>query len=268
LSSCRSTTVYHVDYPQSDAVRQAGFPTWQPLVWLAQSVVWHPGVFIFSLDFFISVLAVLGVRRLWSRSRAVALWLIVAQVFLLLWTTKWPQYTLALTFPLALAAAEGFWATLWEPLIDGLRRLRRNRALPAQRAESRIGWRETRRALPWLMPGLAVLFLIVLYPLIFQSAMSLTDFSGAAIRDGITGGVWRAVGEGLTGQAEPVEYNPFNFNPSQAPKTVSYAGHDLLAAMFSGGLASVVVFEVTSSKASAAGSSRSRRPSTCSRSPC
>jgi len=74
--------------------------------------------------------------------------------------------------------------------------------------------------------------------------MSLTDFSSIAIRDGINGGVWRAVGQGLAGQAPPVEFNPFEFNPSTAPRTVNYAGPDLVSSLFSGGLGDLLVFEV------------------------
>ncbi len=244
IARLKDSIIYHAEYAQSEAVEQAGFPTWQPLAWLAQSVPWHPGVFTLSIDLYVSILAILGMRRLWSRSRVSAIWLAVALGFLLVWTTKWPQYILILTFPLSLTAAEGFRAAIGEPVTSWLERWRSERAAPGRRVEPRIGWRETRRALPWLIPGLLVLCLIVAYPLVFQSAMSLTDFSSIAIRDGISGGVWRAVGQGLTGQAQPVEFDPFEFNPSTAPRTVSYAGPNLVLSLFSGGLGDLLVFEV------------------------
>lgn len=243
INRLKDSIVYHAGYTQSAAVQQAGFPTWQPLVWLAESVPWHPGVFIFSLDAFIGILALFGLRRVWARQRVSAIWLIVALGFLLMWTTKWPQYILILTFPLSLAGAEGFRAVIWEPITDRIRR-RRARDIEASRlAGPRIGRRETRRALPWLVPGLLVLCLIVLYPLVFQSAMSLTDFTSAAIRDGINGGVWRAVAQGVSGQVEPVNFDPFG-PPSNASRTVNYAGPTLLSALFSGALSDVLVFEV------------------------
>ena len=61
-----------------------------------------------------------------------------------------------------------------------------------------------RRALPWLLPGLAALLLIVIYPLIFQSAMALTNLSTDSLKDGLQGGVWREVWRGLSGQARTV----------------------------------------------------------------
>jgi hypothetical protein len=111
------TVSFHGAYAQSDRVRQAGFPPWQPLVWLFQSVPWHPGVFLLSLDVFVTLLAFLGFRRLWQEQRVYAVWFVIALVFLLVWPTKWPQYILILTAPLCMSAAQGFRAVIWEPLI-------------------------------------------------------------------------------------------------------------------------------------------------------
>lgn len=244
INRLKESVFYHFGYAQSDAVKQAGFPTWQPFVWLAESVPWSFEVFVFPLDFFISIMAILGVRRMWTRSRVIALWLIVALGFLLAWTTKWPQYTLILTFPLSLVAAEGFFAWLWEPLTDGLRRLRSAGRKPAASPDPIPTWRETRRALPWLIPGLIVLAVITLFPLFFQIAMSLTDLSARSLKDGINGGVWRAVGEGVTGQVEPVTVDPFAVVRTAGQKPVNYAGPSLLLRLFSGGLGDAVVFDV------------------------
>ena len=52
---------------------------------------------------------------------------------------------------------------------------------------------DSRRAIPWLAPGLVGLLLLTIFPLIYQAAMSLTDFNQLSIRDGINGGVWREV---------------------------------------------------------------------------
>ncbi|MGA9349461.1 MAG: ABC transporter permease subunit [Anaerolineae bacterium] len=249
----RESVFYHGEYIQSDAVQRAGFPVWQPLVWLAQSVPWHPGVFMVSLDVLITVLALLGLKRLWQKNSLYVIWLAGALGFLLVWPTKWPQYILVLTVPLSLAAAEGFQATVQEPLTGWLRRLLSG-PLPSPQppplsqklgegrgAKLRLAWRETRQAFPWLVPGIIVLGLIALFPMLFQTAMALTDFGATAIRDGLSGGVWREVWLGLTGQVKPVAVQPFS---RPFTKEVHYAGPGLLLQLLSGAGADILVFDV------------------------
>ncbi len=231
-----ATVSFHGEYSQSDYVRQAGFPPWQPLVWLFSSVPWHPGVFLVALDVFITLLAFLGLRRLWNQQRVFALWLMIALGFLLVWPTKWPQYILILTAPLSMSAAHGFRALVWEPLVQF-----RARRVHISVEADKVTFRGLRRALPWLLPGLVVLCLIAVYPMLFQGAMSLTDFSSIAIRDGLNGGVWREAWLGITGQVEAVE--PQIFQRSQS-KVVQYAGPSLLAQLISGAAADLVVFGV------------------------
>jgi hypothetical protein len=107
---------FNVLFSQSTHVQEAGLPPWQSLVWLSQSVPWHPGVFLLPLDLLIFILAILGLRRLWREWPLYAIWLFTAFVFLFLWPTKWPQYVLVLTFPLCLSAALGFTPVIWEPV--------------------------------------------------------------------------------------------------------------------------------------------------------
>jgi arabinogalactan oligomer/maltooligosaccharide transport system permease protein len=179
---------------------------------------------------------------LWQRKRLYAIWLIVALAFLLVWPTKWPQYILVLTVPLALAAAEGFRVRVWSPLqawfrqvrIEGLRRPR-----SGERARPRELW----RALPWLLPGLVVLLLITFYPLLYQAGMALTDFNAISIKDGVNGGIWREVREGLTGQADPVEVDIFSFSRSTV-KEVRYAGFGPLGQFFFGVGSNLLLFEI------------------------
>ena len=205
INRLRDSLGYHGRYATTAAeVQEANFPIWQPLVWLAQSVPWHPGVFAISLDAIILLFALVGLKRLWQKYRVFALWLIIMLVFLLFWPTKWPQYILMLTAPLALSAVEGFRAVIWEPLSDWVRRIRSGGVKRPSKQQVNLAWRETRHAFPWLVPGLIVLGFIALFPLIYQIAMSFTDLSSLSLRDGMRGGVWRAVGEGLTGQAKPV----------------------------------------------------------------
>ena len=120
LGRLAQSLLYHGDYAQSAHVREYNFPFWQPLIWLLESVPWHPGVFIVALDPLIAILAALGLGRLWRKYRVFALWLAIGLGFLLFWPTKWPQYILTITVPICLAAAEGFTKIIWEPLLRWL----------------------------------------------------------------------------------------------------------------------------------------------------
>lgn len=97
------------------------------------------------------------------------------------------------------------------------------------------------RATPWLLPGLFVLGAIAIFPMIFQLAMSLTDFSSPAIRDGLSGGVWREAWLGLTGQVEPVVVEMFRRSTS---RQVHYAGLSMLIQLLSGAAVDLVVFGI------------------------
>ena len=176
-------------------VEAAGYVAWQQFNWLTMSVPWPSNdAFVFLADTFIMLLAVIGFGRLWKRERVFGIWILLELFILLAWRTKWPQYILIVTAPLALAAGEGILA-LWQSALEW--RKTRGLAAPAKRLERS----ETRRALPWLIPGFVAFALLTLIPLIFQFAVSLTDFNSASLRDGLNGGIWRAVWEGLTGEA-------------------------------------------------------------------
>jgi arabinogalactan oligomer/maltooligosaccharide transport system permease protein len=72
--------------------------------------------------------------------------------------------------------------------------------------------------------------------------MSLTDFNAIAIRDGIHGGVWRAVWQGLTGQVKPVALEVFQ--AGSRSKTVRYAGPAVLGQLIGGAAPDVLAFNV------------------------
>jgi arabinogalactan oligomer / maltooligosaccharide transport system permease protein len=91
------------------------------------------------------------------------------------------------------------------------------------------------------LPGLIALGVIAVFPLIFQVAMSLTDLSSRSLRDGMRGGVWRAVGDGLSGQATPVPVTLFSSHPATQ---VNYAGPQVLLQLISGGGADILVFNI------------------------
>ena len=109
---------YSVNYSQNDySVRNKAYPFWQPLEWLALSITrqstalnpffLRPGNFWIALDEIFLPLAALGAWRLSQKNRTFAIWLAVGLAFLLIWNTKWPQYTLAIMPPYCLSAALG-----------------------------------------------------------------------------------------------------------------------------------------------------------------
>jgi arabinogalactan oligomer/maltooligosaccharide transport system permease protein len=249
VNRLRTSIAYHGDYAQSQAVQDANLPAWQPLVWLSQAVPFHPGVFVFALDVPILLLAIAGLRKLWQRQRLYFWWLTVAFGFLFYWPTKWPQYVLILTAPLALAAWEGLHGSVLEPISAWVRALRSKRW--QRPSVERVGsaWREIRYAVPWLLPGLITLGVIALFPLVYQLAMSMTDLSVASLRDGLRGGVWRAVGQGLSGQTPAA---PMTLFTSRSSPQVSYTGLQLLLQLVGGAGADILIFDLIWTVASVA----------------
>lgn len=116
-----ASAAYHPEYATSEQVQSTGFPAWQQLIWLMQSVPWHDAqeVFLIKIDFIVQFefwmkfdfwmlpLALVGLIPL-ARNRPVyAIWLGLGAVALLFWPTKWPQYLLTIAVPYALAGAAG-----------------------------------------------------------------------------------------------------------------------------------------------------------------
>jgi hypothetical protein len=95
---------FHPAYSQGSYVQSMGLPWYQQIYYLARAVPWHPGVFPLPLDTVTFALGVLGVPFLWRRRPIYALWLVLGVAALLLWPTRWPQYTLIVTAPLCLSA--------------------------------------------------------------------------------------------------------------------------------------------------------------------
>ena len=199
LVRLKASVFYHFAYSTgASEVQNAGLPFYQSLVYLSTSPAllgWQPGAFPVALDPLILVLAGFGVVSLWKKQRLYVLWLGIAFLFLFFWPAKWAQYILVLTAPLSLVAAEGFLNLTVRPFQNWL--ARRKEKLVREKG-SRAA--DLRRALPWLIPGLLAFTVLTLFPLIFQFGVSLTDFSASSIRDGFTGGLWRAIWGGLTGE--------------------------------------------------------------------
>jgi arabinogalactan oligomer/maltooligosaccharide transport system permease protein len=164
------------------------------------------------------------------------LWLVIAIIFLLIWPTKWPQYILLLTAPLSIAAAEGLSSLVIEPIKSAWKRLRVKQQAPA------FSLRETIKASPWLVPGLITLGVLIVFPLLYQLAMSVTDFSGPSIRDGIQGGIWREAWKGLTGQVKAVNWDLFS-DRLDFSQTVRYTGPNLIKGLFTNS-PGLLVFEL------------------------
>jgi arabinogalactan oligomer/maltooligosaccharide transport system permease protein len=197
-------------------VAAANLPMWQQFVALSSSVptYWNPHGFLLRVDTLISIFAIAGFAATWKKNRFIALWLLVDLFLLLVWRTKWAQYTLVATAPLSFVAAEGIKSSAAN-LLEWWRGRHKRRAEAVKPSR-----RETLGAIPWLVPGLIFFVGFTLFPLIFQFAISLTDFNSISIRDGLNGGVWREVWEGLTGQAAPVSPLEFPFRS----KEVQYIG--------------------------------------------
>jgi ABC-type sugar transport system permease subunit len=225
IERLKESVLFHVSYSQSAHVQETGWPLWQPLIWLTQSVPWHPGVFVIAIDLLISILAIIGFSRMWVKERVYGLWLGMAIFFLLIWPTKWPQYILILTVPLSYAAAEGFIGLVIDPIKSIWHRIRAKEKAP------RISLREMIKSSPWLLPGAITLGVLILLPLVYQLAISLTDFSGQSIRDGINGGIWREVWGGLTGQIKVFEQSSNQFGNST---TVHFSGLNQLKKILTG----------------------------------
>ena len=116
LNRLYSSLFFHTQYAQGTHVQEVGYPWYQPLLWLSRSFPyeWHPGVFfynplegILSIDGLIFLLAIAGSFWDWRNRerRFVVIWLVIGIAALLLWPTKWPQYTLVVIPAFCLAAS-------------------------------------------------------------------------------------------------------------------------------------------------------------------
>jgi 4-amino-4-deoxy-L-arabinose transferase-like glycosyltransferase len=117
LGRLAEALTFHVRYSRGEHVQEVGYPWYQPLYWITRSppLTWHPEVFFyFGLDGLITVVGAANLVREWRRRRWLVVWIVAGLAFLLVWPTKWPQYTLVLAPPVCLAAASavGF-GTRW-----------------------------------------------------------------------------------------------------------------------------------------------------------
>ena len=104
-----ASAAYHPAYATSEQVQSTGYPMWQQLLWLTQSVPWHDGqnVFLVKFDSWMLPLALIGAVPLARKRPVYAIWLGLGAAALLFWPTKWPQYLLTIAVPYALSGAAG-----------------------------------------------------------------------------------------------------------------------------------------------------------------
>ncbi len=115
---------FHADYAQSAHVQSYDHPWYQPVVWVLNSVPWHPQVFFYiGLDSFILLAALPGSYLAWLKEKGWAVvWMAGSLLFLFIWPTKWPQYTLIFIPALCFLASETFvWFYTWFRDAEGLR---------------------------------------------------------------------------------------------------------------------------------------------------
>jgi hypothetical protein len=98
---------FHESVSQSGLVQSYNRPWWWEVAFLSGLSQWNPGIPYFSPDTLTFIAGFLGLPSLGKRSRVYLLWFGVALLFLLLWSTKWEQYSLTCITPLALAAGYG-----------------------------------------------------------------------------------------------------------------------------------------------------------------
>lgn len=204
-------------------VAAANHPMWQQLMHLSISVPqsWNSESFLLRIDGLIFIFAFLGLARTWKKDRFIAIWLLVGIFLLLVWRTKWAQYILVVTAPLSFVAAEGV-----KESAANIAKWWQNRST-GQKDAVKASREDSLRALPWLVPGLIAFAVLTILPLIFQFAISLTDFNAMSIRDGFNGGIWRAISGGITGQipATPIDIGA-------RANQVNYTGFKMYPAVF------------------------------------
>jgi ligand-binding sensor domain-containing protein len=154
ISRLAGAILYLADYTRGTQVQAAAYPWFQPLIWVSTSApaTWHPEVFFYyGFDGFMFLFAAAGLKREWRERRWTVIWLAAGLLFMLLWPTKWPQYSLIVVPAICLMAGT--------TLVTALRWLREQDAY--------YGWlAQMMPAVPWyfwVFTGLTVLFVATIY---------------------------------------------------------------------------------------------------------
>lgn len=118
IKNLSHSLAFSLDYKNGATVADAGYPFYQPLVWLSHSVQAfvnrevqpmpsRGNEFLFRLDTLIFIFAIIGLPKLFKDHPLYFLWLILGLLFLLAWNTKWPQYAMLVIVPLCLSSSQG-----------------------------------------------------------------------------------------------------------------------------------------------------------------
>lgn len=113
---------FHWRFSSGEYVRRAGLPWWWALHWLTRPApaAWHPGVFRVAFpDHALLVVGLASAPIAAARRPVWVAWALAGLVFLLVWPTKWPQYTLLVRTPLAAMAGMGIGAALGRLRLSG-----------------------------------------------------------------------------------------------------------------------------------------------------
>lgn len=102
----KTSVFFHADFTQSAIVKSADFPFYQQLVWFIKGASSARNAFFIKPDLFLLITGLAGIPFLLKKNRLLGVWLLVNLIFLLIYPTKWPQYTMILIPPLALASGE------------------------------------------------------------------------------------------------------------------------------------------------------------------
>jgi hypothetical protein len=99
--------VYHFNYSHSGVVLENHLPWWWELWVLVRpdNSVTRPLLSVWQA--LLVLLSVCGLKSLAMRAKPYLLWYLLSLAFLLVWQTKWPQYTLILVTPMCLSAGFG-----------------------------------------------------------------------------------------------------------------------------------------------------------------
>ncbi|PIN93983.1 hypothetical protein COU54_00720 [Candidatus Pacearchaeota archaeon CG10_big_fil_rev_8_21_14_0_10_31_24] len=107
VTEISNTIHYHINYSVGEYVQRVGFPWYQPLKWISHPKIDNQNVFPIYLDTLIFILAIIGLKKEYIKRKWSIVWLFSSVIILLIWPTKWPQYSLIAIPPLCLTASSG-----------------------------------------------------------------------------------------------------------------------------------------------------------------
>jgi hypothetical protein len=117
ISRLIQSITYHMKFQNALIVTTYYYPFWQPFYWLSNfSAFYNPGpasAFLVDVNSGIFCLVLIGLPSLLRKNPLFFVWLIIGVITLMVWTTKWPQYTMILIAPFSAAAAQGVYTLIW-----------------------------------------------------------------------------------------------------------------------------------------------------------